>query len=507
MNDKLFLLVTCLNNQQVKVARSYLNAFASRGNEHTLLCRLFNAILKNPYQTSKYYSELVYGKVNEGAIVRLSSRLHYKLLDTLLIDINVSRMFESADHNMAMVVIVRKMLLQFYILRVTAQGRKVGTPLLIKALRISEKYEFYSVRLEILNLLKGQSTAIGGRSTYKNWDSAIKEATDTYAAYLRAFDWYNKYQELHGYQGNLTPEQLIQFLKKAVEGLTSDYLQYQSPTVKYFLGYMETALYEQQGNFETAILKCKENLELLNRYESVKTQARISNQYSNIAIMEFQMGRLSEALKYNTLSIDVSLKNSPDMQYKLIQRAEILYHLGSFNSAMEIIDDLFNSVVGLSELLKAKAEVLKACLHFAAGQFKEAAILVGQKFVLSSDKAGRELFVRIFRVMIFTELHKKEEAETAFENLLRYLQRNKNKYEVPGRTKLIVKIFGELIKTGLDFSNINEPTMKKILHLNSDPEYMWRYGTAELIPIDLWLESKLRKKRGPKPGQKKKSNA
>jgi hypothetical protein len=38
-------------------------------------------------------------------------------------------------------------------------------------------------------------------------------------------------------------------------------------------------------------------------------------------------------------------------------------------------------------------------------------------------------------------------------------------------------------------------------------ETAWKYGTSELIPFDLWLEAKLRKKRGPKPGQKKKSNA
>lgn len=507
MNDNLFLLVSSLSVQQVKVARSYLNAFALRGNEHTRLCRLLDAILKKPNQSAAFYSELIYGRLNEGAILRLSSRLHYKLLDTLLIDINVSRMFESADHNMSMVVIVRKMLLQFYILRVTAQGRKVGTPLLMKALRISEKYEFYSVRLEILNLLKGQSTAIFSRSSFKNWDSAIKETTETYASYLRSFDWFNRYQELHGYQGNLTPAQHIQFLKQAVTALSNDYVQYGSPTVKYFLGYMETALLEQQGKFEEAILKCKENLQLLEKYESVKTQARISNQYSNIAIMEFQMGKLSEALKYNERSIAVSLKNSPDMQYKMIQKAEILYHLGTYDKAMDIIKEMLHGAVGLSELLRAKAEVLKACIHFASGQFKEAANILGQKFVLSSDKAGWELFVRILRVMIFIELQKKEEAETAFENLLRYTHRNKNKHEVPARSKLIVKIFGELVRSGLDFRNVKDSTISKFQDLTTNPNLDWRYGTAELIPLDLWLESKLRKKRGPKPGQKKKSNA
>lgn len=507
MNPKLITLLTSLTAPQKKVLKVYLNAFAGRGNESTYLGRLFEVLSTKPGMNLEYYSDVVYGKQNLSALKRLASRLYYKILDSLLIDINVNRLFETAEHNMTMVVLVRKIMLQYYILRLSAKTDAIGLSLLYKAKAISEEYELYTTQLEVLHLLKAKSASKGRKSTFANWDELIETSKGAHETYLRAYDWYNRYQELHSYHGNLSSDRHIEFLSEAVRSLQSDYEKYKSPTVKYFQGVLNTALHEQQGKFQDAISQCKTLLEHLKLHSSVRTQARISVQYSNIAIMEFQNGRLSEALKYNDLSISVSLANSADMKYKLLQKGEILYYLGRWDDALIVIDKLLPDISVRFELLKAKAEILRAAILFSRKDFKQAASIFGQKFILSTDKAGWELSVRIMRIMALLEMEKFDEAETVYQNLIRYSQRTNHRFEISVRYKTILKILNLLSRTGFDIAESSNKLTSMLESMSRNNENSWKYGTSELIAFDTWLESKLRKKRGPKPGQKKKSNA
>jgi tetratricopeptide (TPR) repeat protein len=507
MYNKLNALIESLTPPQVKVLRTYLNAFAGRGDENTQLGRLFDALSAKPGMPAAYYSNLVYGKQNERALIRLSSRLYYKILDSLLIDINVNRLLDTEDENMMMVVLVRKMMLQYYILRLSAQTDEIGISLLHKAMAISEEYEYYPTQIEIIALLKAGSTAKGRKSTFANWEKKLELTKHARECYLRAFDWFNKYQELHNYQQNLSAAKHIEFLQKATKSLEEDYETSKSPTVKYFHGVLNVALLEHQGHFKEAITQCKSLLEHLNKFPAIYTRARISTQYSNIAVMEFHSGRLSEALKYNELSITVSLPHSIDMIYKLQQKAEILFYMGRWDEALRISDELIPTVPEHYQLLKAKTEILRAALLFSMKEYKQAAVLFGQKFILSADKAGWEIAVRILRIMSLVELEKKDEAETVFQNLLRYSQRTNHSFEISQRYKAIIKLLSVLSRAGFEISASNTKLLSQLESISERPELTWVYGTSELIAFDEWLRNKLRKKRGPKPGQKKKSNA
>ncbi len=507
MNSKLNALIVSLTPPQIKVLKIYLNVFAGRGDQSTQLCRLFVALSKKPGKDPAYYSNIVYGKQNISALKRLASRLYYKILDSLLIDINVNRLFESAEQSTSKLVLVRKIMLQYYILRQSNKTDEIGLSLLYKAKAISEQNELYTAQLEVLHLLKAKSTAKGRKSSFSNWDEQIGFAKGARKTYLRAYDWYNKYQELHNYQGNLSAAKHIEFLQEAVSSLQNDYVKWKSPTVKYFHGVLNTALLEQRGYFNEAIQQCKWLLEDLKKHPVIRTQARISTQYSNIAIMELQNGRLNEALKYNELSISVSLPNSVDMNYKVLQKVEILYYLERWDEAMTHVDQLIPAIAERYELLKAKAEILRATILFSRKEYKQAAAIFGQKFIISADKAGWELSVRIMRIMAMVEMGKYDEAEVVYQNLIRYSQRTNNRFEISERYKYILKILNLFSRSGFDLSESSNKIRTSLDSMLKKSETAWKYGTSELIPFDLWLEAKLRKKRGPKPGQKKKSNA
>jgi hypothetical protein len=507
MNKKLYILITSLSSAQKKVLKVYLNAFAGRGEEGTHLWRLFEILDRKPNMPLEFYSNVVYGKQNINALKRLGSRLYYKVLDSLLIDINVSRLFESAEHNMTMLVLVRKIMLQYYILRLSSKTDAIGISLLYRAKAICETYELYSTHIEVLQHLKAKSSSKNRKSTFDNWDEQIEFLKEAHQSYLRAYDWYNRYQELQNYHGNLSIDKHLNFLNEAIASMQRDYDKYASPTVKYFQGVLKTALLEQESQYQAAINQCKDLLEHLKRHASVHTKARVSIQYSNIAIMEFQLGRLAEALRYNQLSISVSLASSSDMKYKLFQKAEILFYLGELEQSLVVIDDLLPTIADRFELLKAKARILRAAVLFSNKQYKEASAIFGEKVILSSDKAGWELSVRIMRIMTLIELNKTDDAETVYVNLLRYIQRTTHRFEISERYMLIVKVLGFLSKASFVTDHLPEKVDKVLTELLNKPDLAWKYGSSELIAFDAWLESKLRKKRGPKPGQKKKSNA
>jgi hypothetical protein len=449
----------------------------------------------------------VYGSKKTDAVRKLIYRLYHKALDSLLIDINLNRIHEQSDKLTAMQIQVKKMLLQFSILRTSATGRQVGYSLLVKAERMSYQYEFFASRIEALGQLKAYSTAKDRSSSYADWDKKMQETEEMRKAYLRAFDWFNRYQELYSYQGNLSPQKHVEFLKEAIAALDTDYKVYKSPTSAYFLGVLETAYYEQKKQFNLAINKCKEVLGLLEQYDSIRTQMRIAVQYSNISIMEFQLGRLSEALRYNELSISVSPRDSPDMIHKLRQKAEILFHMQDYVNALTIIDSLYPGNQNVNTLDKAILHILRAAVLFEMGEFKSASQIFGEKFALSGDKGGWELSVRMLRIMTLTELDKKDEAETALQNLVRFSQRNVHSFEITQRNRILIKLFIQLGKAGFSIDELGPQGIKLIDELSQKPDLAWRYGTAELIETERWFRSKLRKKRGPKPGQKKKSNA
>lgn len=507
MITKLQEVISCLNSAQLKVLKDYLNAFARRGDDNTRLRRLLDSVIKYPNKSKEFYSALVYGSKKTVAIRKLIYRLYHKTIDSLLIDINLNRIHEQSDKLSAMQIQVKKMLLQFSILKASATGRQVGYSLLVKAEKISYQYELFASRIEALGQLKAYSTAKDRNSSYADWDKKMQETEEMRKAYLRAFDWFNRYQELYSYQGNLSPEKHVEFLNEAIAALDSDYKIYKSPTSAYFLGVLETAYYEQKKQFGLAISKCKDVLELLKKFDSIRTQMRIAVQYSNISIMELQLGRLNEALRYNELSISVSHPDSPDMIHKLRQKAEILFHMHDYVGALAVIDNLYQSNFNVNTLDKAILHILRAAVLFEMGEFKSASQIFGEKFALSGDKAGWELSVRMLRIMALTELDKKDEAETALQNLVRFSQRTVHTFEITQRNKLLIKLFVQLGKAGFSVEDLSSVGSKILDSITESHDLSWRYGTAELIDTEQWFRSKLRKKRGPKPGQKKKSNA
>lgn len=507
MLSKLQEIISCLNSAQLRVLKDYLNAFARRGDDNTQIRRLLDSVIKYPGRSESFYSNIVYGSVRGQAIGKLISRLYHKAIDSLLIDINLNRLHEQSDKLSAMQIQVKKMLLQHSILKASASGLKVGYSLLVKAEKISEQYEFFTSRIEALTQLKALSPGKSRSSTFHQWDRKLKETEEMRKAYHRAFDWFNKYRDMNNYQANLSPDKHISFLEEAIRELDADYKQYKSPTSAYFLGILETAYYEQKKEFKTAIERCKYVLELLNRYESIKTQMRIAVQYSNISIMELQLGRLADALRYNELSISVSHPDSPDMIFKKRQRAEILFHMQEYDGALSILNSFQYNDVKVSTVNRAIIQILSAAVLFQKGEYKTAAQIFGEKFALSGDKAGWELSVRMLRIMALTELDKKDEAENALQNLVRYSQRTVHSFEITLRNRMLIKLFVQLGKAGFSFDELGSAAYKILGELAENPELAWRFGTAELIEVDVWVRSKLRKKRGPKPGQKKKSNA
>ncbi len=500
-------LADCLSIQQKKVLRKYLTAFARRGSADTLLLKLFDLVVQHEHLTLQNAASLLYQSKSTSRAKKLGQRLYIKILDSTLIDINTTRLAKSAEHKYYVLIRVKKMLLQYYVLSTTPGGRILGQALLRKVYQIAARYEFYSTNQEVLPILKAMSTGMTRVSQYNYWEKCIRKNERAKAAYQNAFDLFNRYQELTKYQGKLSSQKQILFLEEAISTLSADFRETGSPTCAYFCGVLQTALYEQQGQFNKAIATCKSLIELLRNNVSIRQTQRLAFQYSNIAIMEFQLGRLAEALGYLDLSIASTTPGSLDEYHKLRQKVEILFYQGAYIDAQKLNSRIQSAQKTIGEVDYAITRVVEAVIYFKQGEFRQALLILNQKFALSTDKAGWELTVRILTVMTLVELGKPEQAEKSFHNLDRYVHRNYKEHAVTLRDKEIIKLLRELVRCGFIFAEISQRAIDIGTKLSTSSDTEWKYGTPELIPVDEWFLKKIKKKRGPKPGKKTKSNA
>lgn len=500
-------LLASLSSQQIKVLRTYLVAFARRGNNGTKLKKLFEILIKGDKLTLEQCAYILYGK---GAVERTSKllqRLHSKILDSLLIDINTTRLAQNSEHNYYVLIRLKKQLLQYYVLSTTGTGRAIGQSILKKIFSTATKYEFYNTNQEVLPLLKAATTSKTKVSTYAYWDECIRKNERAKEAYQRSFDFYNRYREMIGYHGKLAVQKHLDFLTESVATLSVDYKETGSATCGYFMGVLQTALYEQKGQFENAIATCKSLVKLVEENVSIRYKSRLAVQYSNIAVMEFQLGHLREALVYNKKSIASSIKGSSDEYFKLKQQVEILYYLEEYSNALELNSTIQSAQKIVGELQYAISCVFDAAIHFRLANYKEALNILNQKSALSIDKSGWELSVRVLRLITLIEMSKLEEAETVLANINRFAQRHAKSSDITKRDKEIIRFLNEWSKSSFSFLDYSERTSALVKKLSLSPDTEWKYGTPELVPIDDWFLLKTKKKRGPKPGKKMKSNA
>lgn len=505
--EQLADLLACLTEQQIKVLKTYLNAFARRGGSGTKLRKLLDILVQHRDISLKQCAYLLYGSSDVGTTKRLAQRLYGKMLDSLLIDINTERLSQTADHNYFVIVRLKKQLLQYLILSTTSQGRKLGVVLLRKVYSIASKHEFYGTIQEVLPLLKASSTGKAKVSKYQYWDDLIKRNEQAREAYLRAFDLHNRYQELHSYSGKLSTKKHLESLEQFIATLSADYERTGCSTSGYFKGVLQTAYYEQSGQYGKAISACKELIELLDSKAAVRSKARLGVQYANIAAMEFQNGRMLEALRYNELSISTSVKGSADEYHKLAQQVQITFHLEMFERAIAANDKIIRASKVVGELDLAIAHVFEAAIEFKLGNFKNAFKLLNQKFALSTDKLGWEFSVRTLRLLTLVEMGKLEEAETSLINIDRFVHRHAKKREFTKRDREIVRFLIEWSKSSFSYEETTERTHLLAKKLTTSIDLEWKMGTPELIPVDEWFLSKTKKKRGPKGSKKMKSNA
>lgn len=252
---------------------------------------------------------------------------------------------------------------------------------------------------------------------------------------------------------------------------------------------------------------CKELIELLDSKVAVRCKARLGVQYANIAAMEFQNGRMLEALRYNELSISTSIVGSADEYHKLAQQVEIIFHLEMFEGAIAANAKIIRASKVVGELDLAIAHVFEAAIEFKLGNFKDAFKLFNQKFALSTDKLGLEFSVRILRLLTLVEMGKMEEAETSLINIDRFVQRHAKGREFTKRDREIVRFLIEWSKSSFSYEETSERTHLHAKKLTTSIDLEWKMGTPELIPVDEWFLSKTKIKRGPKASKKMKSNA
>ena len=487
-------LIRHLTEEERQTVRVYISSFFQKGksSRSVTLYDLIVADLKKKEgteTTAKEFESTLYGQQSEANFSRLLYRLREKILEALIIDVNVNREDAYAERTKVNIE-VRKNLTQIQILR--SRGLKsIAQTILSKVIEQCKKYELFEELLLGLRLQidvysedfgdKHQSKLI---AQYEKYNFAMN-------AVLRAEVNRGKVHSAVDFKSGLTAK--VEWLKEMLDQMNTDYRKSTSAQVGFYYFYILTQYYQLQGQYKNARKTLLDNLKLLDTHAGIFTPIRVGNIKLNLADNDLFLREFDRCFKVATESQRYFKATS----FNHTQAVELMfysqYYSSSYSLAREILLQLLpdlDETTGV-QYRQGKRLYLLGCTCFMLKDF-ETAFKLTNRFnnPIEEDREGWNVGMRILTVLSLIELNQLDDATTkvlVLSNFVDSLEKDK----VTTRLKHIAVILRKLSNAGFDFKRFYQKEKEK---LDSLTELQWSPKSPEMIIVDQWIRAKVFKR-------------
>lgn len=481
-------VVSVLKTSEIELARKHINAYRSN---HTIKNKKMLILFNNVNNGVSDYDKLkrkVSKDINDESFNRLIIRTTKRILESLLVDVNIGRkeFYSDLFQNKYK---LQKMLVQSQILRSRGLINKV-IDLNSKIIKVGKEYELYSEIIEAM--LINLNIASGGnrKLNYDHLKNEIffyeKEKLTLQKIRIIIQD-FSIVSSIKSNSSDLLTG-LKQHLHK-VEKLSVNTTSKNSLSIKYLF---QIEYYSLKNNYKRIIEIGTNLLELLKNYKSVYSEARIiyvQNEISNAYLNSYQFDK-ARNLALNSFELSSKNINSSYLTtIDLLSRIE--FYSKRFDSASIYINKALSiSITDNYKIRKAKFNYYQANLYFVLEDYKRAyqqLDLIGE---IERDKEGWNLWIRTLRILCLIEQKKFELLEFEFESFRKYVDRNKRTSNQVLRIEIIVRIISDLIKNMFNFNNIKMLRTEDFDLLKSKKSISWKINSPEMIDFSTWFESK-----------------
>ncbi|TND08895.1 MAG: hypothetical protein FD123_1749 [Bacteroidetes bacterium] len=501
--EELHALIHSLSRQQIKVLKKYLVSFSTRNESESRTWDLAQLLLKSEKNipTLNECSIKIYNHVKDSRIEKLKSRLHNKVFDSLMIDINVERKGTFDELDQVIIKVLRKSAL-YQTLRLSAKSRATANEILDEIISVTKKYEMYGV---LADHLKHKKWGKGWRQGFIPFNK-INEEISFYEycslAVGKATDYYYKMLMHLNFEGNQDKKKYQEFLREAVADMTKDFEYTKSAVVGHYLKLLEMAYAQSLGDYSLAKRVGEQMLELLINNLFLSRKSRIGSCYDNIAECDIYLGNYESALQHVANAQRYFAVRSPDYYVSKEQEFFALFYMNGTEKAKETCQVLLSSSpANLGDFRFAKYTFYNACVLFKQGLFRECSHVLRMKFELTKDRLGWEIAIRVLRIMAQIELEKHDEVQLMIHSLQKHIERNVRRGDTAHeRDRMILKVFQLLEKEGFRKGSGFTQARKLLAQLaEKGKPYSWIPLSPELIPVHEWVIKKFGLEKEEKP--------
>lgn len=484
-------LVESLTIEEKKLCRNFLHGFTIRGeNAENKNLALFN-ILASEEQgdlSERDVEFLLYGEKNFDAFVKLKFRLRNKVLESLIVDVNIERTGAYGECSRVLHTI-RKKIIQAQIIK----GRGLhdfAAMLLEEVLQQAKKYELYDEFLSALKyLIQIEAFNKNPRSIEK-----LLSLHQKYSFHRDAlFNAQTNFFLLIG-EGGLTGwhSRDLAKVKSTIDEIQIQYRKTGSATVAFYLFSLEVHYYQEIGHFLKAGRVLKRMADLIEHHIVLFSPQRLAFALANLAWNNLHLRRFKQAI---TLCND-SLKLLKAGSFSYYQALETLFYAefysGKYLKALSIIDRIIKKTKNESAKFRnSRREYLRVCTLFMLGRTQEVSTFFIHYNQIEDDKDGWNVGVRLLNIMTDIEQGRIDTADSRIETIRKHLKKINSSTGLRPRQRLIYEVLRELERSSFNFKDVYSKMHEAINNLRSvGDKYAWEILSPKLIIFEEWFVAK-----------------
>lgn len=490
----IYSLLKDLNKRELKVFDNYLRSFTKIGK---LKSATLMELLSKGGDVSlddEVYSQHLYGCGTDKRLLMLKNRFKNKLLDTLLLDINLDRRKDLDERDLVNIK-VKKKLAQILLYRHSRGEQKSLQKVLDEAIKLSEKYELYNELIEAIGLKKYVSGFRSGMLEFNYWSNLEVRYRNTLDLIEEAKSLYYKIQMLSEFKGNKTDirKQAEEILKNNLITLQVKASGFKSSTLTYYLIFLNLIKALVSGNYGEAKSLFIKYIDVIQNNKSVYRKSRMGSAYVYKFDIELALGNYMEALVNIRKANEYFAYKSTNYFISLENEFFTLFYLKKFDSAHELINKIIKkSHLTIEPFWESKYQYLLANTLFAKKKFVEVLSIIDKNTFLFKDKNGWNTYYRILEIMTLLELEMIDQAFLHIERLRKHVAKY-SKHGVETRELIILKMLIKAETQGFNFKSLKKhdfiPNYQKLCENISF--LSWEVKGPELIPFHIWIDSKM----------------
>lgn len=486
-------LVASMSPEEQTTLRQLLLSFDSRGEKfNSKSVRLLDLLIEPSESMSDRDMEFViYGKRSTPAFSRLVIRFRDKLLESLLLDVNVKREGNYSDVYIHLFEVRKKI---SYAQILIGRGlNELALFLYESVMEICKMYEFYEelliairLRMQIVSLTQGNEYMRKLKQDYRKYDRCREAALFAY------FD-YNTL--VSNTEFKTRKEGLIPFLEQATARMAQDMEETGSANVAFYRYYLEAQLHQENHMYREARKSLQKLASLVQKSPALNVQYRLGNVFINLADNELYLRSFDRCVDYCHRAIG-QLKVGSFNEFQCME-TEFYghYYAGRYEAAHRLLAELIDRDSGKhTAFRRGKRHYLQACTLFMQREFREAQDILMEVNVIDADREGWNVGIRMLAVLTDIERSLHDLAGKKIENIRKHLRKLEEEQKLRRRDELIYEVLRALDHRSYDFVHTWRDMQEHFELLRSnDPDCCWQIKSPELIIFHEWFFSKVSK--------------